>query len=242
MVHSDQENGGSRVALVTGANRGIGREITEQLAQLGVTVVIGSRDIESGRAAADAIIQTGGSATNIAIDVADETSVETAIDGILERFGRIDILVNNAGIAIDGPEHRASQPDYSKVKRTLETNLFGTWNCSQQVLPSMVRQGYGRIVNVSTTMASLSNLNDPASPAYRISKVSVNMLTALLAAEFDGGEILINCMSPGYTKTDMSPNATRTVAEAADTAVWLATLPNGADTGGFYYEREPLDW
>lgn len=239
---SEHERHSDRTALITGANRGIGREVAWQLSRLGVEVVVGSRDEESGKQVADELVRSGGKVTSVVIDVVDESAVDAAVQEVLNRYDRIDILVNNAGIAIDGPTHRASRPDYSKVKSTLDTNLFGTWNCSRSVLPSMVQHGYGRIVNVSSGMASLSNLRDPASPAYRISKVSVNMLTALLAAEFDSGDILINSMSPGYTKTDMSPKATRTVEEAADTAVWLATLPSGGNTGGFYYERELLEW
>jgi NAD(P)-dependent dehydrogenase (short-subunit alcohol dehydrogenase family) len=232
-----------RTALVTGGNRGIGLEICRQLAGQGIQVVLTARDLGQAEAAARELDRAApGPVTALRMDATDEESVVAAFKEVDERLGGADILVNNAGIAIDGPEHRASAPDFERVHRTLDTNLFGSWRCSVAAIPGMRTRGYGRIVNLTSTMASLELTKTPASPAYRISKSGLNMLTRLLAAELAGTGVLVNAASPGYTRTDMSPDATRDVADGADTPVWLATLPDDGPTGGFFYDREPLAW
>jgi NAD(P)-dependent dehydrogenase (short-subunit alcohol dehydrogenase family) len=176
------------------------------------------------------------------MDVTDDESVRSAFEKAVKLYGAVDVLVNNAGIAIDGPQHRASAPDFSKVCATLETNLFGAWRCASEAVPRMRARGYGRIVNVSSTMASLELTVAPSSPAYRVSKAGLNMLTKVLAAEVEYDGILVNAASPGYTRTDMSPDAERPVELGADTAVWLATLPDDGPTGGYFYDRQALAW
>ena len=156
--------------------------------------------------------------------------------------GVIDVLVNNAGIAIDEPAHVPSDPGFAKIRETLDTNLFGAWACAGAVLPHMRAAGYGRIVNLTSNMASLGLTTDAESPAYRISKAALNMLTVVLAAEVRDDGVLVNAASPGYTRTDMSPKATRSVEEGADTPVWLATLPDDGPSGGFFHERSALPW
>lgn len=232
-----------RVAVVTGGNRGIGLEICRQLAELGYHVVLTARD--SGQAEEQASALSASSPRDVhglVLDVTNEQSVQTAFGDVLAEHGRIDVLVNNAGIAVDGPEHRPSAPDLARVRHTLETNLLGAWRCCAAVVPSMRARGWGRIVNLSSTMASLELTQRPSSPAYRISKTGLNMLTRTLAAELEGTGVLVNAASPGYTKTDMSPDAERTVREGADTPVWLATLPDGGPTGGFFLDRQPVAW
>jgi len=231
-----------RVALVTGANRGIGLEIARQLAARGCHLVVGSRSQDSGEKAAQQLRDVGYSSSAVALDVSDAGSITTGVSAVIRELGRIDVLVNNAGIAIDGPGHRPSDPRQETVRSTLETNLFGAWECARAVLPSMRSAGYGRIVNMSSNMASLTLTESDESPAYRISKAALNMLTVLLAAEVRGEGILVNAASPGYTRTDMSPNATRTVEQGADTPVWLATLPADGPSGGYFYERTRLPW
>ena len=232
-----------RVAVVTGGNRGIGLEICRQLAALDYHVVLGVRD--AGRAAESAGELDAfypGKVTSVRLDVADDGSVQTAFQKIRESHDTIDVLVNNAGIAVDGPDHRPSAPDLATLRRTMETNLFGAWRCCAEAVTSMRERGYGRIVNLSSTMASLELTRTPTSPAYRISKAGLNMLTRTLAAELEGTGILVNAASPGYTRTDMSPDAQRPVRDGADTAVWLATLPDTGPTGGFFFDREALAW
>jgi NAD(P)-dependent dehydrogenase (short-subunit alcohol dehydrogenase family) len=231
-----------RVALVTGANRGLGLEIARQLGAHGYHVVVGSRTEDTGERSARQFRDLGYSSSAVALDVADSGSVHGAVSTAVQEHGRIDVLVNNAGIAIDGPGHRASDPRIETVRSTLDTNLFGAWECARAVLPFMRSAGYGRIVNMSSNMASLTLADDDESPAYRISKAALNMLTVLLAAEVRDEGILVNAASPGYTRTDMSPNATRTVECGADTPVWLATLPPDGPSGGYFYERAQLPW
>jgi NAD(P)-dependent dehydrogenase (short-subunit alcohol dehydrogenase family) len=232
-----------RVAVVTGGNRGIGREICRQLSGLGLQVVLTARDERSAKAAAQELDGQGpGPVAGVRLDVCDEVSVTYAFCEIARIYGSLDVLVNNAGIAIDGQTHRATSPDFRRVHETLETNLYGAWRCCVAATALMRARGYGRIVNLSSTMASITRTEAPSSPAYRISKVSLNMLTRVLAAELESTGILVNAASPGYTRTDMSPDATRPVQEAADTPVWLATLPADGPTGGFFYERQPLEW
>jgi len=231
-----------RVALVTGANRGLGLEIARQLAERGHHVLLGARTRDSGELAAQHLRDLGRSAAAVELDVTDSRSVSDAVATAIQEHGSIDVLVNNAGIALDGPDHRPSDPRFETVRSSLDTNLFGSWECVRAVLPSMRSQGYGRIVNMSSNMASLTLTEDDESPAYRISKAALNMLTVLLAAEVRGEGILVNAASPGYTRTDMSPKATRTVEHGADTPVWLATLPSDGPSGGCFYERNQLPW
>ncbi|MFI6676749.1 SDR family oxidoreductase [Kribbella sp. NPDC050470] len=233
---------GCRVAVVTGGNRGIGFEICRQLSRLGLHVVLTARNESSAKEAADRLQGEGpGLVMGTRLDVTEDDSVSSTFTEIARRHGSIDVLVNNAGVAIDGPAlHRATAPNFPLVDETLATNLYGAWRCSAAAIPFMLGRGYGRIVNLSSTMASLELALTPTSPAYRISKASLNMLTRVLAAELEGTGILVNAASPGYTKTDMSPDATRPVEDGADTPVWLATLPGDGPTGGFFYERQPL--
>ena len=232
-----------RVAVVTGGNRGIGFEICRQLSQLGLHVVLTARDETTAKEAAEQLNGQGpGLVVGARLDVRDDHSVTTTFAEIARRHGSLDVLVNNAGIAIDGPAHRASAPDFARVEETLATNLYGAWRCAAAAIPFMRERGYGRIVNLSSTMASLERTVTPSSPAYRISKVSLNMLTRVLAAELEGTGVLVNTASPGYTKTDMSPDATRPVEDGADTPVWLAIITDHGPSGGFFYERQPLEW
>jgi NAD(P)-dependent dehydrogenase (short-subunit alcohol dehydrogenase family) len=230
------ENG--RVALVSGGNRGIGLEVCRQLAERGVTVVMGSRDAEQGRFAAaklpDGVVVHQ-------LDVADAESVERLAISVEEEFGRLDILVNNAAISNDDGQ-RGVDADLDRVKEALEANLFGAWRLCELAVPLMRRNGYGRIVNVSTGLASLEDMGG-GSPGYRVSKAALNVLTRILASELRGSGILVNAVNPGWVQTDMGGSgATRTVEEGAEALVWAATLPNSGPTGGFFRDRQPVAW
>jgi NAD(P)-dependent dehydrogenase (short-subunit alcohol dehydrogenase family) len=203
---------------------------------------LGARSKADGDSSANELKALGIRSSAVELNVTEPDSIRHAVHSAVSEFGRIDVLVNNAGIAIDGPGHRPSEPDFDTVKATLDTNLLGAWACARAVVPQMRAAGYGRIVNMSSTMASLELTDDSESPAYRISKAALNMLTVVLAAELRGDGILVNAASPGYTRTRMSPNATRTVELGADTAVWLATLPSDGPSGGYFYDRLPLPW
>ena len=230
------ENG--RVALVSGGNRGIGLEVCRQLAEAGLTVVLGSRDEERGRQAAEGL--PGGVAVR-QLDVADAASVEKLAASIESDFGRLDVVVNNAAISNDEGQSGA-EADLDRVKEALEANLFGAWRLCEVAIPYMRREGYGRIVNVSTGLAALEDMGG-GSPGYRISKTSLNALTRILSSELRGSGILVNAVNPGWVQTDMGgSNANRTVEEGADGVVWAATLPNNGPTGGFFRDRRHVAW
>jgi NAD(P)-dependent dehydrogenase (short-subunit alcohol dehydrogenase family) len=230
------ENG--RVALVSGGNRGIGLEVCRQLSEQGVTVVIGSRDEERGRAAAEGL---EGNVVPHQLDVADAQSVDRMAAFLEDRFGRLDVLVNNAAISNDDGQSGVDA-DLDRVKKALEANLFGAWRLCEVAIPLMQRNGYGRIVNVSTGLAALEDMGG-GSPGYRVSKTSLNVLTRILASELRGSGILVNAVNPGWVQTEMGGSgATRSVEEGAEALVWAATLPNSGPTGGFFRDRSPVAW
>lgn len=235
----------TRTALVSGANRGIGFEIVRQLARLGVLAVIGARNREDGARAAEKLQTEGLDIPVVALDVDREESAAEAVAEVKRLYGRLDVLVNNAGILIDEPGgFNASLFDLKSdtVRRTMETNLLGPIRLIQAAVPLMREQGYGRIVNVSSSGGQLAEMGS-GYPAYRMSKAALNALTRIAAAEIGAGDIKVNAMCPGWVKTDMGgANAERTAEEGADTAVWLATLPEDGPTGGFFRDRKPIAW
>jgi len=229
----------NRVALISGANRGLGLEVARRLSEDGYTVVVGSRDLSKGE---EAVATLGKGASACRLDVTDSESIESCIAEIDERHGRLDVLVNNAGIEEGGWRTSAVDVDLDDVRETLETNLFGAWKLTQAALPLMRRNGHGRIVNVSSGMGQLSEMGGHA-PAYRVSKTGLNALTRMLTAELEGENILVNSCCPGWVRTDMGgPNATRSLEEGGDTPYWLATLPDDGPRGGFFRNRKPIPW
>ena len=227
-----------RVALVSGANRGIGREIVRQLAEKGITTILGSRDEEKGRTAAEGM---NGNVVVKRLDVIDQDSVDRLLSFVEEEFGRLDILVNNAGIANDSGQ-RGVDADLGSVREALEANVFGAWRLCKVFVPLMQRNGYGRIVNISSGMGALNDMGG-GSPAYRVSKTALNALTRILASELRGSGILVNSVCPGWVRTDMGgSDASRSVKEGADTPIWAGTLPDNGPTGGFFRDRRPVSW
>jgi NAD(P)-dependent dehydrogenase (short-subunit alcohol dehydrogenase family) len=228
----------AQIALVSGGNRGIGLEIVRLLAEKGITVILGSRNEEEGRAAAEGLF---GDVIVRQLDVADAESVDHLTSSIEEEFGRLDVLVNNAGILND-EDQRGVDADLDGVREALEANLFGAWRLCETFIPLMQRHGYGRIVNISSGLGALEEMGG-GSPAYRVSKAALNALTRILASELEGSGILVNSVSPGWVQTDMGGSeASRSVEEGADTPVWAATLPNDGPTGGFFRDRQQIPW
>jgi NAD(P)-dependent dehydrogenase (short-subunit alcohol dehydrogenase family) len=235
----------TRVALVSGGNRGIGIEIARQLARRGTMVVIGSRDVEKGQTAAQTIIDEGYPTEVVRLDITDGNSVAAAVEDIVRRHGRIDILVNNAAILIDGPGGFKSSLFELKAdtaRKTFETNVLGPLRLTQAVVPIMERNGYGRIVNLSSGAGQLSDMRS-GFPAYRMSKTALNALTRITASELASTNIKVNAVCPGWVRTDMGgAEAERPVEIGAETPVWLATLPENGPTGGFFRDKRPIPW
>jgi NAD(P)-dependent dehydrogenase (short-subunit alcohol dehydrogenase family) len=234
-----------RVALVTGANRGIGLEIVRQLSRRGLIAVLAARDLENGKAAAAKLVSEGVDAPLVALDVTDADSIRAAVAEVQGIFGRIDVLVNNAAILKEGflPED-ASVLDVTGdlVNLTFLTNTVGPLRLIQATVPGMRERGYGRIVNLSSGAGQLAEMGS-GFPAYRLSKSALNALTRMTAAELGAHEIKVNSVCPGWVRTDMGgPHATRTVEHGAETAVWLATLPEDGPTGGFFRDMKPIPW
>ena len=222
-------------ALITGGNRGIGCEIARQLAARGLRVVVGSRDEDAG---AEAAQRLPGEVRAEQLDVADPDSVTGCAERLSDAGIDVDVLVNNAGIYITTPLLRV---DEGALMETLEVNLIGAWRTSRAFVPAMRERGWGRVVNVSTGDAHFVE-SPPRAGAYSLAKAALNVLTRMIAAEA-GPRVKVNCMSPGWVATRMGgPGAPVSVEEGADTAVWLATLPDDGPTDGFFYRRERIAW
>jgi NAD(P)-dependent dehydrogenase (short-subunit alcohol dehydrogenase family) len=228
----------SGIALVTGANRGLGLEVVRQLAQRGFTTVLGSRDLEKGRAAAE---ELGGLEVDPRrLDVADAGSVGELASELQDDYGRLDVLVNNAGILYDTWES-GLEADLDVVHQALETNLFGAWRTAQACLPLLRRSQHGRIVNVSSGSGSITGMGAGA-PAYSVSKAALNALTRILAAELRRDGILVNAVCPGWVATDMGGPGGRPVEQGAGSIMWAVLLPDDGPTGGFFRDGRQLDW
>jgi NAD(P)-dependent dehydrogenase (short-subunit alcohol dehydrogenase family) len=229
---------GQRVAVVTGANRGIGLEVCRQLAELGYAVVLGSRDLRKGERAATQLGDPNVFACQL--DVSDDSSVQAAAAWVTERFGRCDVLVNNAAIVYD-TWARAATADLDVMHEAVETNLFGAWRTTLALLPMLRDAEHGRIVNVSSESGSLASMGG-GTPAYQISKAALNALTRTLAGELRSARILVNSICPGWVATDMGGRGGRPVKDGAASIVWAVTLPDDGPTGGFFRDGRPVPW
>ncbi len=232
----------NRIAIVTGANRGLGLEIARQLMKADVFVVAGCRDKAKCEAALEALRSVGTSADAMPVDVTDTRAVKRFVDQVEKQHGSPSILVNNAGIYPESTTARVVDTPTSVWRETFETNLFGAVRMCRDVVPLMRKLRFGRIVNISSGLGQIHQMGE-GSPAYRVSKASLNALTRTLAAEVAGSGILVNSMSPGWVRTDMGgEDAPRSVEEGADTAVWLCLLPSNGPTGQFFRDRKPIPW
>jgi NAD(P)-dependent dehydrogenase (short-subunit alcohol dehydrogenase family) len=228
------------VALVTGANRGIGREVARQLAQGGYEVIVAARDGAKATAAAGEIeAQTGGEARPLTLDVADRDSVAAAAASVQQEPGRLDVLVNNAGIGDFGVS--GLEPDFAEMQRVLDTNFFGAYRLTVALLGLLRASEHARIVNVSSGMGGVAEMGG-WSPGYRVSKASLNAMTRILATELRDAGVLVNSACPGFVASDMGApmGATKSVEEGAAGIVWLATLPDDGPTGGFFRDGQPV--
>lgn len=230
----------SLIAIVTGANRGIGLEVVRQLASQGMAVILGARKLEKGKAAAEELVNEGLRVLPRQLDVTDQASIDRLATQVKEEFGRVDVLVNNAGILYDTWES-ASNANLDTVHEALETNLFGPWRMAQAFLPLLRQSQNGRIVNVSSEAGSLASMGN-STPAYSTSKAALNALTRQLAAELEGSKILVNAVCPGWVATEMGGAGGRPVEDGAASVVWAVMLPDDGPMGGFFRDGKPLPW
>ena len=231
----------SKIALVTGANRGLGKEVCRQLAEQGYLVILTSRTEEKGRAALADIAQEGLDIVYHRLDVNNQQSIATINEWIINTYGRLDVLVNNAGINYD-TWHNALDADLEECHETIEANLFGPWRMAQTFIPLMQEKGFGRVVNLSSGAGALNGM-DGGKPAYAMSKAALNVLTIKLAHLTANDNILVNAVCPGWVRTDMGgKEATRSIPEGAKGIVWAATIEDGGPTGGFFRDGERIAW
>lgn len=226
------------IALVTGANRGIGKEVSRQLAEKEYIVYVGSRSLSKGQQACDDLGLSGLIAAQL--DVTDQESVDALVARIEEEQGRLDVLINNAAINYDTWQ-RTLSADLDNVKETMETNLYGPWRMAMAFLPLLRQSNHGRIVNVSSGSGTLKGMG-AETPAYGISKTALNALTLKLAAALLPNNILVNAVCPGWIATDMGGSGGGPIEPGGKSVVWAATLPDDGPTGGFFRNGEPLDW
>lgn len=239
----------SRIALVTGATRGIGLETVRQLAQAGVHTLLAGRDRERAVEASLGLQSQGLPVEAIALDVTDGESIRAAVDEVQRRHGRLDILVNNAGVALDDWDSKPSEQSPETWRRTFDTNVFGVIEVTRAFLPLLRASGSGRIVNVSSVLGSIALQADPQSdyyaikiPAYNASKSAVNAWTVQLAWELREAGIKVNAIHPGNVKTDMNPGAEMDVSDGARSSVAMALLGTDGPTGTFTHLGETLPW
>jgi NAD(P)-dependent dehydrogenase (short-subunit alcohol dehydrogenase family) len=229
------------VALVTGANRGIGLEVCRQLAGRGYTVLLTARDPDKATRAARALQQENGLAVLAQqLDVTDPDSVAQARDRVARDFGRLDVLINNAAVDYD-TDQRVLTADLGRVRDAFETNTIGVMRTIQVFVPLLRKSDHGRIVNVTSGSGALASMNG-RTPAYSLSKVALNALTLMVAATLEGSGILVNAVCPGWVATDMGGPGGGPVSKGAGGVVWGATLPDDGPTGGFFRHGRPVSW
>lgn len=230
-----------RTALVTGANRGIGFEVCQQLGRAGFHVFLTARNEAAGSKAAAQLADQGIRADFLPLDVTHPDSVESMVAALRTKTNHLDVLINNAGICEDA-ELSIFEVDLNLVRRTIETNTLAPLLLIQQMRPLILKSPAGRIINVSSGLGALQQMSS-GYPGYRLSKAALNALTRIAAAEFASSQVAVNSVSPGWVRTDMGgPSATSSVEEGADTIVWLATEAPQSLTGQFVADRSPIAW
>jgi NAD(P)-dependent dehydrogenase (short-subunit alcohol dehydrogenase family) len=240
----------SRIALITGGNKGLGLETARQLGKQGITVLIGARDARRGAEAVQQLTREGITAAAVALEVTSAPAIAVAVADVTKRFGRLDILVNNAGILDYATDTGPTTTSLETFRRVFETNLFGLVAVTQAFLPLIKASPAGRIVNLSSILGSIAEHGDPKSmiyamrfTAYDSSKAAVNMFTVELAQDLKATAVKVNSAHPGWVKTDMGgADAPMEIVDGAKTSVELATLPADGPTGAFFHLGAPLRW
>lgn len=259
-----EQNG--KVAIVTGASRGIGFEVCRELGAAGYQVVLTAPTRSAGEIATAKSRLAGEKIIFKLLDVADPDHIRALREFVLKKFGRADVLVNNAGVLLDegrsklegqasrwlrkvpekvepGEGPSVLKVDIGIVRATLEINTLGALAMCQAFVPLMIKNGFGRVVNVSSSRGQLNGMGDDGAPAYQMSKAALNTVTLMVADASRGKNVLVNSVCPGWTRTSLGgPGAPRSVGKAAETIIWLATLPPNGPTGGFFSDKKRIDW
>ena len=230
-----------KIAVVTGGNKGIGFGICRALAKQGIRTILTARDVSKGEIAKEQLKKEGLEVVFHPLDVTAQDSIGSLADFLTSEFGRLDVLINNAAIRKDAGMMGLDVP-VEIVREMMETNVYGPLVLCQTLAPLLKNSSAGRVVNVSSGMGSLTSMGG-GSPAYRITKTALNAMTKVLASEFRGTGVLVNCCHPGWVRTDMGGRgASKSIDEGADTPVWLALLPKDGPTGGYFQDRKPMPW
>ncbi|MEW4263217.1 SDR family NAD(P)-dependent oxidoreductase [Priestia megaterium] len=231
----------AKVALVTGGNRGIGYELVRQLAMDGFKVILTSRNSESGHKAVQKLKDSHLDVSFLTMDINNQTSIGEAAAKVSEQYRTLDVLINNAGIYLD-KNQKLVDMDPSVLEKTLETNSFGAYHVIRSFMPLMEQQAYGRIINVSSEYGAMSEMSSSGVGAYKLSKLILNGLTQLIAAE-STKDIKTNAVDPGWVSSDMGgPSAPRTPQQAARSILWLATIGPEGPSGGFFKDGKQINW
>jgi NAD(P)-dependent dehydrogenase (short-subunit alcohol dehydrogenase family) len=243
-------NNPKRIALITGANKGIGLETARQLGKQDIIILVGARDLKKGEAAVSELRREGIDARALEIDVSQPASVRKSVGNVEREFGRLDILINNAGVMLDDDKKKVSEQTLEAWRKTFDTNLFGLIDTTQAFLPLLRKSSAGRIVNLSSILGSITYHATPGSPvydskmpAYNVSKSAVNAYTVQLAYELKDSKIKVNAAHPGWVKTEMGgEGATMEITDGAKTSVALATLGEDGPNGTYVHMGETLPW
>jgi NAD(P)-dependent dehydrogenase (short-subunit alcohol dehydrogenase family) len=228
-----------KVILVTGSNRGIGKETIRQLARVGHKTILTGRNADRVRDAQDDLAAEGVITDAMSCDVRDESQVRKLVQYVEERYGKLDVLVNNAGIFLDGSD--STKADIDIIRQTFETNVLGPYRMIEAFLPLLKKSGDARIINLSSGMGGLTEMGG-GYPGYRISKTALNAVTRIFANDLPKDKISVNSVCPGWVKTDMGgERATREVEQGAETIVWLATTET-PPTGKFLRDKKEIPW
>src|ERR671932_863797 len=231
-----------KIALVTGANKGIGLEIVRQLATAGFRVFLTARDRQRGEEASQTLQQDGLNVEFLQLDVSDESSIDRLATELESRIDHLDVLVNNAGILLDAPNASVLEVESEVIVQTLQTNTLGPLRLIQKLVPLLSQSNAGKVINVSSGGGQLTDMGDWA-PAYSLSKTALNAVTGMLAAALKDKNICVNSICPGWVRTDMGgANASRSVEQGADTVTWLATEAPSDLTGKFLRDRTIIPW
>ncbi len=231
-----------KIALVTGANKGIGLEIVRQLANAGFRVFLTARDRQRGEEASKTLQQDGLSVEFLQLDVADETSIDKLAKELPSQIDHLDVLVNNAGIYLDASNASVLEVEPTLILQTLQTNTLGPLRLTQKLVPLLAQSNAGKVINVSSGGGQLTDMSDWA-PAYSLSKTALNAVTGMMAAALRDKHIVVNSICPGWVRTDMGgSDASRSVQQGADTVTWLATEAPSDLTGKFLRDRKVIPW